>query len=217
MKSLEARVAYLEGLLQEARPEVALDHFSSFGEASPSREPKSPNTLSGFLTSAPRNTRAQNSQNDISGPEETNMYTPEAGGQASDILSSEVALLCLSAAGREPHFFGASSAVSFSRIVSATMGLEKSGSRTDSSQHSVADVRRTNNFLFETQSSHRVPIRFPTSEMKASLSEAYFRNIHPQYPFLHRPTFEKWENECWRAVADGTHLTVFRTCHYSQP
>lgn len=34
--------------------------------------------------------------------------------------------------------------------------------------------------------------------------EAYFTNIHPQYPFFHRPTFCNWENDCWRAASEGT-------------
>jgi hypothetical protein len=33
----------------------------------------------------------------------------------------------------------------------------------------------------------------------AKLSKAYFSNIHPQYPFLHQPTFRLMEQQCLEA------------------
>ncbi|KAJ6512079.1 hypothetical protein C8R47DRAFT_1093427, partial [Mycena vitilis] len=41
---------------------------------------------------------------------------------------------------------------------------------------------------------------YPASDLIASLVHLYFTNIHPTFPFLHRPSFE-------RSVADGLHLT----------
>ncbi|EOD47741.1 putative fungal specific transcription factor protein [Neofusicoccum parvum UCRNP2] len=46
------------------------------------------------------------------------------------------------------------------------------------------------------------------------LSRAYFDNIHPQYPFLHRDTFQSWETEVMDAKDAGdlgiaSHLTLF--------
>jgi hypothetical protein len=104
-------------------------------------------------------------------------------------------LLCLSAAGREPHYFGPSCAVSFSRIVSATMGLPKRGG---GSQHSGA--------LAETQApevERTFSVSFPSQSLATTLSQAYFKNIHPQYPYLHRPTFLSWEEKCTRANTAG--------------
>jgi hypothetical protein len=114
-----------------------------------------------------------------------------------DGLSTEVALLCLSAAGREPHYFGPSCAVSFSRVVSATMGLPKRGRL---SQHEVAmpEARRP-----EAHQMLPVSVLFPSPRLAETLSHAYFKNIHPQYPFLHRPTFKAWEEICASANADG--------------
>ncbi|KAK2596260.1 hypothetical protein N8I77_013156 [Diaporthe amygdali] len=187
MKSLEARVAYLEGLLQEARPEVAIDHFAANGESSPS-------------ALVPQRPQAENFHS-AGGPQGASPGV----GEHSDVLSSEVAFLCLSATGSEPHFFGASSAVSFSRIVSAAMGLGRSGSAASDSQPSIRGAgARQRGAHFDTQAAHQVPIRLPTPEMKGILTEAYFSNIHPQYPVIHRPTFRTWEDECWRAVSDGT-------------
>lgn len=183
-------MAYLEGLLQETRPEVAVDHFAANGESSPSvlvqQRPQAENTHS-TMAGAPQ------------------VASPGVGEEA-DVLSSEVAFLCLSATGSEPHFFGASSAVSFSRIVSAAMGLGRSGSRASGSQPSVrggAGARRGRAHP-DTQAAQQVPVRLPTPEMKGILTEAYFSNIHPQYPIIHHPTFRTWEDECWRAVSDGT-------------
>ncbi|KAL1597293.1 hypothetical protein SLS60_008877 [Paraconiothyrium brasiliense] len=186
LQSLEARVAYLEGLLQESRPDVALDHLGGRDGLS--------NHLASNAMDGTNQSHAQNggidflafdSASPVGNVEEENI----------DDLSSEVALLCLSAAGREPHYFGPSCAVSFSRIVSATMGLPK---RKGSSQHSVAgpeiqdpEVRRT------------VSVGFPSVSLAASLSQAYFKNIHSQYPFLHKPTFSAWEEECYRAHSIG--------------
>ena len=112
-----------------------------------------------------------------------------------DDLSSEVALLCLSAAGREPHYFGPSCAVSFSRIVSATMGLPK---RRGASQTSIAEH---DGHYPETQ--RTTSTGFPSASLAATLSQAYFKNIHPQYPFLHQPTFRDWEESCSKAHASG--------------
>jgi len=76
LRSLEARVAYLESLLQQSRPEVALDHLGAAGVPQSALEQVSPSR--------------------------------EADDENIDDLSSDVALLCLSAAGREPHYFGPS-------------------------------------------------------------------------------------------------------------
>ena len=41
----------------------------------------------------------------------------------------------------------------------------------------------------------RSQVRLPSAEEAQRLSTAYFKHIHPQYPFLHRPTFDTWERE----------------------
>jgi hypothetical protein len=126
-----------------------------------------------------------------------NNHASPGGGEDESIddLSTEVALLCLSAAGREPHYFGPSCAVSFSRIVSATMGLPK---RAGSSQHSAPMPEDHSPEVHRT-----VSISFPSPHLAATLSQAYFKNIHPQYPFLHKATFKAWEDLCMRANLAG--------------
>ena len=122
---------------------------------------------------------------------------PLSSGQDKNLdgLSTEVALLCLSAAGQEPHYFGPSCAVSFSRIVSATMGLPKRGGY---SQHEAATPEARHPEVHRTLS-----VLFPSPRLAATLSQAYFKNIHPQYPFLHKPTFKAWEEICASANATG--------------
>ncbi|KAL6400206.1 transcription activator protein acu-15 [Ilyonectria robusta] len=178
MQSLEARVAYLEGLLQKTRPDVALDHLVE-SEQSPRGDIQQA-SASG-LHNAP--------QDDAQGGPSIEVEDP------ADQLSADVALLCLSAAGKEPHYFGPSSAVSFSRIVSAAMKLPR---KVGGSQNSVLMAE---NAAFS--SARLFPISFPSPALGSTLSQAYFNNLHPQYPFLHRPTFEFWEDSCMKADASG--------------
>lgn len=202
MQSLEARVAYLEGLLREARPDVAIDHFAGYdggGQASSSSNIdqnfsfSQTDTATPVMMTAPPREPSMGLGNQRPEPQPAGSVDAD---DPADQLSADVALLCLGAAGREPHYFGPSSAVSFSRIVSATLNLPK---KNGSSQHSV-----TSGPGGASQSSRpTAPIIFPTPTLGSALSQAYFENLHPQYPFLHRPTFHYWESVCMNANAAG--------------
>jgi hypothetical protein len=108
---LEARIAYLETFLRESRPEVATDHFGN--------NISIPNAQMALLTPAGFRGRALPLIESSINPEQTSSV--EAPG--ADLLRDEVALLCLGAAGREPQYFGPSSALSFSRIAGTVMSL----------------------------------------------------------------------------------------------
>lgn len=204
MKSLEARVAYLEHLLQQVRPEVALDHFGSNKDRDSDSGPVPPGLPGPISPSVPAVLMApvfpavpkHSFFHDMGFSRAPGTPSVEVDDHNVDGLSSEVALLCLSAAGREPHYFGPSSAVSFSRIVSATMGLTAKGG---SSQHSQDGYGKA----FRSEVPRDVPLRLPSPKLRANLSEAYFNNIHPQYPFLHKPTFEIWQESCLKASLEG--------------
>jgi hypothetical protein len=186
VRSLEARVAYLEGLLQEARPEVAIDHFAGLAHAhGDGGALDSANAAPGAATGQPLQAPGGTPNNDIDDVRSTD---PDE----SDLLSNEVALLCLGAAGREPQYFGPSSAVHFSRIVGSTLRLPRrgDGGGATSSHYSNASGSATRRATYQ---------EFPNPGMMAKLSEAYFSNIHPQYPFLHQPTFRLMEQECLEA------------------
>ena len=190
MQSLEARVAYLEGLLQQTRPDVAIDHLMGFrgeGPAAPTLENDvttnaTPNVASGSCDMLPE----AHGLDDVPAPASVDAEDP------ADQLSAEVALLCINAAGGEPHYFGPSSAVSFSRIVSAAINLpRKVGRSTDGVEQ------------LGWRSTRPLPISFPIPALASTLSKAYFDNIHPQYPFLHRPNLQFWEDTCLKANASG--------------
>lgn len=114
-----------------------------------------------------------------------------------DALSSEVALLCVSASGREPQYFGPSSAVSFSRIASTAMGLPHRHGGAGSQQSNLEDATS------RSRRAATAPKGLPSRERLAALSQAYFCSIHPQYPFLHQPTVEMMQMLCLQAESDG--------------
>ncbi|KAF4461429.1 transcription activator acu-15 [Fusarium albosuccineum] len=184
MQSLEARVAYLEGLLQQVRPDVALDHLAGLEKNSSDFSPVAATSFAGPSDANAENDRQRDDDSlDVEDP--------------ADQLSTDVALLCLTTASKEPHYFGPSSAVSFSRVVSAAMNLPKKVGGSQAS--AVAFDHGGSGWNF----ARPFPIGFPAPPLGTTLSQAYFNNIHPQYPFLHRPTFQFWEELCFKAEASG--------------
>lgn len=54
--------------------------------------------------------------------------------------------------------------------------------------------------------------QLPSSAKAGVLKHAYFHNIHPQYPFLHLPTFDRWETSFQggnNASSPEDHLSCF--------
>lgn len=180
---LENRLAYLERILKDTRPDVAIDHLET--------RPAEANDL---VHRSPGDASSANLPPDVVPP-------------GADMLSSEVALLCLSATGREPQYFGPSSALSFSRIASTVMGLPKHAGRGDSTVRSQAGPEEPRSpsqaETPRTRSKSRLVAEFPSASRLKRLSQAYFQNIHSQYPFLHRPTIEMMENKCIDANLKG--------------
>lgn len=181
IQSLEARVAYLEDLLHNVRPDVALDHLAG-ADASAAPRAISPdgNTMGSFPSAFPMHA-SEVTQPPASG--DTSVHNSDAlhaapGTQPSeigdsseiDMLSSEVAFLCLSAAGREPHYFGPSSAVSFSRIAGATMGLGRVGGAKSrlGAANSPQDRDLTLVDYYDIQE------QFPTPAAAKRMSQAYW-------------------------------------------
>jgi hypothetical protein len=95
-------------------------------------------------------------------------------------LSSMIGTLSLNAAGAEPHYLGSSSAFAFARFVEPALR------QVVSSMPAVSKGDRHDQLTPE-------PCPLPDYQTAVKLSNAYFRNIHPQYPFLHEPTFRMWE------------------------
>jgi hypothetical protein len=108
---------------------------------------------------------------------------------------SSLELLIVRSAGAEPHYFGASSAYSFTKMFSASLravrrqapGLTMSGIVDESCRSRLSTT----------------PAPLPSRALVSMLTSAYFDQVHPQFPFLHRPTYLEWENEVLTASEAG--------------
>lgn len=206
MQSLETRVAYLEELLRQNRPDVATDHFTGSEGMGDFHSPG----LGSAATMHNATTLVQtgNASNALThaspshSADFSRLVSHETQGDGSD-LASEVALLALGAAGREPQYFGPSSALSFARVAGAAFSLQK---RHEDSQLSG----ETDAGSFQPQQMKR-RLDLPLPHEARNLSGAFFNNIHPQYPILHRPTFVRWEEQCMQANQLGNLETAPRT------
>ncbi|KAJ4033794.1 hypothetical protein NW761_006474 [Fusarium oxysporum] len=136
-------------------------------------------------------------------PSVTNGPSPSASSQAAstsdqasttaiderfelDDLSSMIGTLSLNAAGAEPSYLGASSAFAFARFMKPSI------------RQAVASLPPEISSISRSQSHGHAsyppePCPLPDYQTAVKLSNAYFQNIHPQYPFLHEPTFRLWE------------------------
>ncbi|OBT65299.1 hypothetical protein VE03_04680 [Pseudogymnoascus sp. 23342-1-I1] len=111
----------------------------------------------------------------------TDVKPKEEDDTVSD-LAFKVGMLGLHyAAGAEPHYLGSSSTFAFSRIIHSSL------------RQGALDNPPTTFGLSEGPIDLLSPCPLPNYEAGIVLSNAYFQNIHHQYPFLHEPTFRHWE------------------------
>ena len=209
MQALESRVAYLEALLQEARPDIAEDHMGSrsqrpFADAVPSPRDGDRTIM---RTSQPMQGNYAVEQLDPDSQVPHQGQARPGDTARSDPVSSEVALLCVNASGREPQYLGHSSALSFAHVATQAMGLDDEAP----TQDLWSGSQPIDSF---TRSATTIELKHPSPKVAESLSRAYFDNIHLQYPFLHQPTFEGWEQNCREANLNGTlsdlgHIPLF--------
>lgn len=108
---------------------------------------------------------------------------------------SGLELLCMHSAGAEPHYFGASSAFSFTKLFSATLR----GVRAQGPGLTMAGI--SNNA--SKSRPKPAPAPFPDEAILTRLTTAYFDQVHPQFPFLHRPTYLKWESDVLACRRNG--------------
>lgn len=94
-----------------------------------------------------------------------------------------------------PYYFGLSSAVSFSRIISIAIDLPK--------RLQASTIRFEHGGFIDWDCPQAFPVSFPSPPLGTALSQAFFGNIHAQYPFLHEPTFRFWEEQCFKADLSG--------------
>lgn len=201
-QSLETRVAFLEELLQKLRPDVAVDHLHpvttrgldrSMLDVIQNEHGIGPSLLTKDSTQPP-----PIALTDSASPQDgaIGSTTSNEGQEGGNNLASDVALLALNATGREPHYFGPSSALSFARIAGSVFKLNRAQ---DSSQADQEIDEATDH-----NQRRRRRVDFPSPSAALRISAAYFANIHPQYPFLHEPAFRRWEGECASAERNGS-------------
>ncbi|CAM1503165.1 Fc.00g079410.m01.CDS01 [Cosmosporella sp. VM-42] len=175
VETLEQRVAFLEGILKGYRPDLANDHLFRW-------DPHGLDTQTGSSARVP----VDDQLNSPPGPSTLSKADDETEehDDGLDELASKAGLLSLNAAGAEPHYLGSSSTFAFSRLINASLRQvvlnrynypSTSGQTEDESSMLLA------------------PCLLPDYDIALKLSDAYFQNIHPQYPFLHEPTFRTWE------------------------
>lgn len=207
MQALESRVAYLEGLLQEVRPDLAADHMDHHRRAEIDTSANvAEQSYSGASTGV--GTRVLTSQPPRADPSVEvpttrigtahSIYTSPVQPAESDTVSSEVGQLCVNASGRELQYLGSSSALSFAQIATNAMGLQGdfADQKSTWAPSAASDRLKSRSQVLE--------LRHPATEVAGALIRAYFDNIHPQYPFLHRPTFDVWERQCREANQNGS-------------
>ncbi|KAH7227308.1 fungal-specific transcription factor domain-containing protein [Fusarium oxysporum] len=112
-------------------------------------------------------------------------------------LVSKAGVLSLHASGAEPYYFGSSSIFSFSRIIHACVRQA-----VQEMPHGELGLS-----LNDLDPSAAAPCRLPSYEAGEALSQAYFENVHFQYPFLHEPTFRQWEENVYHNTTGSASST----------
>ncbi|KPM38586.1 hypothetical protein AK830_g8001 [Neonectria ditissima] len=120
-----------------------------------------------------------------------NPYTPDQGDTTSE-LSSRVGILDFQATQMEPQYLGSSSTFAFSRIINFSLSRD-------------LPMGPTLGTLGDRHTSPS-PCLLPDHDVALKLSNAYFKYIHPQYPFLHEPTFRAWEAMLYESPPDVTEI-----------
>ena len=108
---------------------------------------------------------------------------------------SNLELLCLRSAGAEPHFFGATFGYPFGRIFSATLKAV----RQQAPGLSVTGVVDENSL----DRPRPAPAPLPNRTIVNMLTTAYFDQVHPQFPFLHRPSYQQREEQVLSDAESG--------------
>ncbi|KAL2441458.1 hypothetical protein ABEF95_014955 [Exophiala dermatitidis] len=182
---LENHVAFLERKIREMQPDTDIDLLQ--------------NTANDQNVDVRQDTCSthESSHSTVSPGDAGVAEVAEVRNDSNDSLHnfSNLELLCLQSAGAEPHYFGASSAYSFTKMFSASLravraqgpGMTMSGIADKSVQ---ARPRAT-------------PAPLPGGAYTSMLTSAYFEQVHPQFPFLHRPTYLEWEEEVMTACEGG--------------
>lgn len=122
------------------------------------------------------------------------IITQTNGGSSNS--PSRIDMLCMDSARGQPFYFGASSPLLFTRLVSSMLR----GVRSQAPGLSMSGV--DDELLSEMPQT--APAMLPDRFFNDLLVNAYFTHVHPQYPFLHQPTFMKAQKN----VLDATENVI---------
>lgn len=120
-------------------------------------------------------------------------------GDSSTDLSLQTGILDVRSAQPEPQYLGPSSTFSFSHIINSSL-----------SRHLPERSKfppGLPGLLSRGAPSPSMPFLL-YNDLALTLSNAYFANIQPQYPFLHEPTFRLWEKKLSTQSQEATNLGV---------
>lgn len=179
VESLEKRVAFLENLLKQSRPDLTNSDTVEHHGPQPEDSPNS-------LPSAQQHNQRSDHQRvyqSVSSRDKGDGIQEDDGGVEK--LASKVGLLSLSAAGAEPQYLGTSSIFAFSRLINSTLRQVVSP---DLATTSALDTTEDRSSLLP------LPCLLPDYLSVVQLSNVYFQNVNTHYPFLHEATFREWES-----------------------
>lgn len=124
-------------------------------------------------------------------------FTSEADNDGDSDLASKVGFLDVKTTQIEPQYLGPSSTFSFAHIINASLRgaiAQRPGASHESPNHAEAAP---------------IPCAFPDYSVAVKLSNAYFENIQPQYPFLHEPTFRHYEQKLFKQSSDIPNIIIY--------
>lgn len=188
---LEERVAHLERLLKDRCPEIALDHMTPLPR-SDGMGPESPGMAIDSQTGAQNDWQA-----DLTSSQASVFSRPEPAGDVRDLerVRQDIEMLCVNSAIGQPRYLGPTSALGLSRVMSSVLGRI----RFQGPGLTMGGIN--NEFLRDLPRSE--PASLPDKLFGSFLSDSYFTHVHPQYPFLHQPTFTEWENDVYYALENA--------------
>lgn len=101
----------------------------------------------------------------------------------------------MSSATGELRYYGPSSALAFTTTISSVLRSV----RLQGPGMTLSNVR---NEAWRNLP-RPIPAPLPDQIFGGLLADAYFAHVHPQYPFLHRPTFDFWESSVHTSSASN--------------
>lgn len=131
-------------------------------------------------------------------PQQASDGPKDQHGEDLQDLASKVGTLSLNAAGAESQYLGSSSIFAFARLIKPMLN-----------QISVAQQAHTTDQLSEYGSPEMCQLPDPVTAV--ILSNAYFENVHTQYPFLNEPVFREWESSI--VLSQGDQQWLGETIH----